>query len=136
MYQMIWDALGLKGTEITDELNLTFKNGAQWTYFGLSEKEEKANGLASIATIPKRISSITLLDGGIINLFDKNIQSKWKEIGLLGVWSELADVNHDYVRIGDLKGSGGIFRLDLDAENKQNSDMIFIESSSDGGSTL
>lgn len=133
MYQMIWDALGLKGTEITDELNLTFKNGAQWTYFGLSEKEEKANGLASIATIPKRISSITLLDGGIINLFDKNIQSKWKEIGLLGVWSELADVNHDYVRIGDLKGSGGIFRLDLDAENKQNSDMIFIESSSDGG---
>lgn len=126
-----WASLQLTGTEINDEMSLTFQKGAQWTYFGISDNQEMSG--ATLKTIPKRISSIKLIDGGIINLFDENIQQKWKEIGLLNVWSKLAEVDHDYVRIGDLKGNGGIFRLDLDAENRQNSDMVFIESSSDGG---
>ena len=39
---------------------------------------------------------------------------------------------HNYVRIGDLKGNGGIFRLDLNSDYQSKSDMIFIESSSAG----
>lgn len=126
-----WSSLQLTGTEINDELNLTFSNGAQWTYFGLSDNQEMSG--ATLRTIPKRISSITLLDGGIVNLFDQNIKETWETIGLIESWPALKDIKHDYVRIGDLKGNGGIFRLDLDANNKQNSDMVFIESSSDGG---
>ena len=114
-----------------DKFELTVENGAQWTYFGFTEG---GSGMGyTFRSIPKRISTITLQNRGIINLFDQNIQKTWGDIGLSTVWSELASINHDYVRIGDLKGNGGIFRLDLDAENKQNSDMIFIESSSDGG---
>lgn len=135
MAKKIWDKLQLEGTKINDVFDLTFQNGAQWTYFGLSEQWEGGSDLGDTAlqTIPKRISSIRLKNGGIVNLFDQNIQETWQQIGLADAWPELMTVNHDYVRIGDLKGNGGIFRLDLDAENRQNSDMVFIESSSDGG---
>lgn len=136
------DYLHISEKQINENLDLTFKNGAQWTYFGVKPDEEKPysgpkGATATFTSSLKRISSITL-NGGIINLFDENIQQTWGSItydgkSLLELWPELANVNHDYVRIGDLKGSQGIFRLDLDAENKQNSDMIFIESSSTGG---
>lgn len=43
------------------------------------------------------------------------------------------DVEHNYVRIGDLKGSDGIFRLDLNSDDRKQSDMVFIESSSEPG---
>ena len=119
-----------------DVLELTFKNGAQWTYFGLTDSlikdkdfSETLSVTAEFTAKQKRISKITLEDGGIINLFDENIQQKWKEIGLLKVWSGLAEVDHDYVRIGNLKGNGGIFRLDLNSDKPSQSDMIFIESS-------
>lgn len=139
--------LGVSEQQINEKLDLTFTNGAQWTYFGVKQTTEEsrpigdepitATATATFTSTPKRISSITL-NGGIINLFDENIQQTWGSIiydgkSLLELWPELAKVNHDYVRIGDLKGSQGIFRLDLDAENKQNSDMVFIESSSTGG---
>ena len=135
MAKKIWDKLQLEGTKINDVFDLTFQNGAQWTYFGLSEQWEGGSDLGDTAlqTIPKRISSIRLKNGGIVNLFDQNIRETWQQIGLADAWPELMTVNHDYVRIGDLKGNGGIFRLDLDAEDRQNSDMVFIESSSDGG---
>lgn len=116
---------------MSDEFNLIIEDEAQWTYFGFSEG---GSGLGyTFRSIPKRISSITLQNRGIVNLFDHDIQKTWEDIGLTNVWSDLTKINHDYVRIGDLKGSGGIFRLDLDAVNKQNSDMVFIESSSTGG---
>lgn len=139
--------LGVSEQQINEKLDLTFTNGAQWTYFGVKQTTEESRSIgdepitatatATFTSTPKRISSITL-NGGIINLFDENIQQTWRSIiydgkSLLELWPELAKVNHDYVRIGDLKGSQGIFRLDLDAENKQNSDMVFIESSSTGG---
>lgn len=139
--------LNLPGTSISDSLELKFENGAQWTYFGLSETVTSSirkdftlnnntvtvSGDVSIATIPKRISSITLNNAGIINLYEEDIQNTWKEIGLLDVWPELSNVKHDYVRIGDLKGANGIFRLDLNSDNQTESDMVFIESSSTGG---
>lgn len=141
--RVLTDYLHISEKKIHENLDLTFENGAQWTYFGVRQvTEEHQDVFGNPATVtftssPKRISSITL-NGGIINLFDENIQQTWESItydgkSLLELWPELAKVNHDYVRIGNLKGSQGIFRLDLDAENKQNSDMVFIESSSTGG---
>lgn len=125
----------IEGNEIHQNIDLVFENGAQWTYFG--DKQEinypyNESVWATLSSTPKRISSITL-NGGIINLYDEDIQRTWQEIGLTDVWAGVKNIKHDYVRIGDLKGNGGIFRLDLDADNKQNSDMVFIESSSDGG---
>ena len=120
---------------VTDSVDLIFENGAQWTYFGdrqILNKSDDSGATAVFESTPKRISAITL-NGGIINLYDEDIQRTWEEIGLTDKWSDVKNIKHDYVRIGDLKGNGGIFRLDLDAENRQNSDMVFIESSSDGG---
>lgn len=105
-------------------MDLTFENGAQWSYLNVADTK----------AIPKRISAITLQNGGIINLFDEDIQNFLMDMGL---YDRLNDGNyildHDYVRIGDLKGSGGIFRLGLNAEDKTQSDMVFIEKSTSGG---
>lgn len=135
----ILTVLGISGkTKVTDSVDLIFENGAQWTYFGdrqiLNESQSvgMVDATAVFESTPKRISAITL-NGGIINLYDEDIQRTWEEIGLTDKWSDVKNIKHDYVRIGDLKGNGGIFRLDLDAEDRQNSDMVFIESSSDGG---
>lgn len=141
------------GNSVTDSMDLEFSNGAQWTYFGLDQKYEQKfdglsqsvvlegiraditvdSGLVSLNSVSKRIGSITLNIAGIINLYEEDIQNTWKEIGLLDVWPELSNVKHDYVRIGDLKGTNGIFRLDLNSDNQTESDMVFIESSSTGG---
>lgn len=125
--------------ESGDEFNVTLKDGAQWTYFGLDYSREvdlDGNGSkeTSYNAIPKRISKITL-DGGIINLFDENIKQTWSEIGL---WDKLLNgeygidptTSHDYVRIGNLQGIGGIFRMDLNAEDKNESDILYIEGGS------
>lgn len=105
-------------------LNLTFENGAQWSYLNLADSK----------AIPKRISAITLRNGGIINLFDEDIQNFLMDMGLYDRLNEGNYIlDHDYVRIGDLKGSGGIFRLGLNAEDKTQSDMAFIEKSSTSG---
>lgn len=124
---------------ITNEkIDLVFENDAQWSYLNVNDifsEEGEYNGkdyTLTIQSIRKRISNITLRNGGIINLFDKDIEKKWKEIGL---WDHLKidpnEPHHDYVRIGDLKGTGGIFRLDLDSDDPAKSDMIFIEGTSE-----
>lgn len=126
----------LQDNKLNQEFNLTISDGAQWTYFGFTKGKEPSG--FEVSSIPKRISSITLSNGGIINLFDEDIQKKWKEIGLSELWPELKDINHDYVRIGELKGNGGIFRLDLNSDDQTNSDeqtksdMIFVESAEAG----
>ena len=117
--------------KIDNDFDLTFTSGAQWSYFGISDEQKVS--FVNIKTTVKRISEITLLNGGIINLYDENIQQTWKDLGLLDVFPELAQVNHDYVRIGNLKGNDGIFRLDLNADDKSQSDMVFVESSDDHG---
>lgn len=111
-----------------DKFELTFKDGAQWTYFGIPYHHDDYK----LSTITKRISQITL-EGGIINLFDENIQNTWKELGLVaqdgsaGAFPGLENIDHNYVRVGTLKGSNGIFRLDLNVDDKSKSDMVFIE---------
>ena len=118
----------------TSSIDFTFENGAQWIYLGLDNTTtlefEGISGRWDSTT--KRISAITLQNGGIINLYESSIKDLMNETGL----SELMpdhNVKHNYVRIGDLKGSSGIFRLDLDAQDISNSDMIFIEGSSNPG---
>lgn len=121
-----------------ESLEFVFQDGAQWTYLGLSDRDSSSVTLddgttvnIDVASIAKRISKITLENKGIVNLFDENIKQVWKDIGL---WDRLIGVDviqHDYVRIGDLKGTGGIFRLDLDSDDPAKSDMIFIEGTSE-----
>lgn len=145
-HQLIQSVEGFPTLSISDTLTLTFRNGAQWTYFGIADPIAfSTNKLGSTLTgtiqgIQKRISSIRLEDGGIINLYDENIQKTWKDLGLLDAFKELAEVNHDYVRIGDLQGSGGIFRLDLNANKSADgtleTDVVFIEGSSLAGQHL
>ena len=145
----------------SDSMNLEFSNGAQWTYFGfdqvLTDTMEdiplQLDGIPLIGSVdinidqidislnitPKRISAITL-NGGIINLYDEDIQNTWANTrateggkSLLELWPALKDVKHDYVRIGKLEGNGGIFRLDLNSDDPANSDVVFVESSEKGG---
>lgn len=109
-----------------DNFTLTFNNQAQWSYLGIQVKK------AGYYNIPKRISSIEL-NGGIINLYDADVERYWKELGIWDlIQNEAFDMNvegkHDYVRIGHLKGNGGIFRLDLNGDDKTQSDMVYIES--------
>ncbi len=93
----------------------------------------------SVTPVQKRISNIELLDGGIVNLFDDDLKNKWKEIKYAGesLYYKLTGgndgnwVEHDYVRIGNLRGSEGVFRLDLDVDDKSKSDMIYVESTSE-----
>ena len=145
----------------SDSMNLEFSNGAQWTYFGFDQVLTDTmkdiplhlDGIPLIGSVdinidqidislnitPKRISAITL-NGGIINLYDEDIQNTWANTrateggkSLLDLWPALKDVKHDYVRIGKLEGNGGIFRLDLNSDDPANSDMVFVESSEKGG---
>ena len=114
-------------------LDVVFENGAQWSYLGLGNPVKYGDQEWSTANC-KRISNITLQNGGIINLADNVLLQFWKDIGLLDKLDNgRYDVEHDLVAIGDLKGNGGIFRLDLNAEDKTQSDVVFIEGSSDPG---
>lgn len=119
-----------------EEFEFTFQNGAQWTYldaFNVKASDYFPGPFSSLFE-NKRISSITLLNGGIINLFDEDLENKWEEIGLLDhLKIDSEKPHHDYVRIGDLKGNNGIFRLDLNSDDRTQSDMIFIEGASEGG---
>ena len=110
-----------------DVIDLTFRDGAQWIYLGLHGNRDK-----NYWAVPKRISSVTL-DGGIINLFDEDVKNFLSDIGLMDrlqneQYGLPAETNYDYVRIGQLKGTEGIFRVDLTAVDKSKSDMIYIES--------
>ena len=75
--------------KITDALNLTFKDGAEWSYLG-QVKDGNALGLSG-TTIEKRISSITL-EGGVINLSDEYLARRWQAIKQSGTDVSLADV--------------------------------------------
>lgn len=119
-----------------EDFDFTFQNGAQWTYLDAFNVDASKfdQSLSGLLFENKRISKITLLDGGIINLFDKDILEKLTKIGLWNLLNiDKNTLHHDYVRIGDLKGNNGIFRLDLNSDDRTKSDMIFIEGASEGG---
>lgn len=85
------------------ELDLTLANGAEWVY--------NANN---------KISALTLENGGIVNLNDDEIKEKYKNTIINDGTNEyvLGDYRstdpHKSVTIENLKGSGGIFKVDLD----------------------
>ena len=97
----------------------------------LSNLKEKLSDIidVTIQSEVSRISAITL-NGGVVNLQDDDIKAKYADyIGDLSKYKE-----HHKVTIGELKGSGGIFKVDLDWETNKgknvetkNSDYIYIE---------
>jgi outer membrane autotransporter protein len=124
----------LTGLTQLGTLDFTFKNGAEWFYFG-DDCYYLFRGFNAPVARAKYISAITLEDGGIVNLQDEDIQQKLASVeGLTEVYPKLKEIKHDFVTIGDLKGSGGIFKMDLNVTDKSASDMLYVESSSDPGS--
>lgn len=115
--------------QISGNLNLSFKNGAQWTYLGIQDTVTSDDGILTATFDTKRISNITLESGGIINLYDDNIKEFCQQQGISGL---INHVDHDYVRVGYLNGSGGIFRIDTNGEDKTQTDLIFVENAQDG----
>ena len=100
-------------------LNVTLSNGAEWIYYKFNE-----------------INSITLNNAGIVNMQDNDIKENYSNEALLGIV-----LPHKSVIIENLKGTGGIFKVDIDwLSNKgvkketDTSDYIYIENS-DPGST-
>lgn len=106
-----------------------------------SQLQDKYGSLidVTIQSEVSRISAITL-NGGVVNLQDDDIKAKYADyIGDLSKYKE-----HHKVTIDELKGSGGIFKLDLDWDtNKgqyglgqknetENSDYIYITNSEAG----
>ncbi len=106
-----------------NSVNLTLSNGAEWIYFNNSS-----------------ISNLTLLDGGIVNLVDEEIEQKLSskitdpnteiEINLPDYELD-ADEKHYEVSIGNLKGSGGIFKMDLSHAGNSSTDYFRSSSNSD-----
>ena len=106
-----------------NSVNLTLSNGAEWIYFDNSS-----------------IDSLTLANGGIVNLSDEEISQKLSskitdpntgiEINLPDYELD-ADEKHYEVRIGSLKGSGGIFKMDLSHAGNSSTDYFRSSSNSD-----
>lgn len=133
-------------------LELTLDDGAEWVYDsngGVSMNVSPGNMIPGLIDIPvmvqsevSRISAITL-NGGVVNLQDDDIKAKYADyIGDLDEYKE-----HQKVTIGELKGSGGIFKVDLDWNvnqgvnygdssyySKTGSDYIYIENVVEAGS--
>lgn len=127
---------------IVDKVNEELKN------VGLSISIDKTTFLENLkqelgeeinTTVQSEVSKISeiTLEGGVVNLQDDNIQRKYADY----IIADGEDyVKHQKVTIGELKGTGGIFKVDLDwATNKgtdglgqkketENSDYIYIES--------
>lgn len=98
-------------------LQLTIRKGAEWIYTtGIPW-----NG-GEIYTTGKSISKVTLKDGGIINLRNADVQKKFTEVNNdealrsgedFGYLHMYDNYDHRYVQIGTLKGTDGIFKVDL-----------------------
>lgn len=113
-------------------LNLELNSGAEWVYDSNGSNFMFVPGFPEqlpIQSEPTHISAITL-NGGVVNLQDDDIKAKYADyIGDLDEYNE-----HQKVTIGELKGSGGIFKVDLDWKTNKgkngetdNSDYIYIK---------
>ena len=105
-------------------LELTLDDGAEWVYDsngGVSMNVSPGNMISGLIDIPvmvqsevSRISAITL-NGGVVNLQDDDIKANYADyIGDLSEYKE-----HHKVTIGELKGAGGIFKVDLDWDSNK-----------------
>lgn len=127
-------------------LNLSISNGAEWIY---TTGEKTYSFDRKSYTTGTYISSVTLKDGGIINLRNADVQKKFAEVNNDAALrsKEFGDLHmydngdHRYVQIGTLKGTDGIFKVDLKytaGDNqaitststvKEDSDYIYITQS-------
>lgn len=130
-------------------LQLTIRNGAEWIYTtgAITKSFEK-----KAYTTGTYIGNVTLKDGGIINLRNADVRKKFAEVnndtalrsGKFGALHMYDNGDHRYVQIGTLKGTDGIFKVDLKytAGNdkaitsaykvKEDSDYIYITKSGEG----
>ena len=115
-------------------LNLTFKDGATYIPFGTVREVGYAPNYYPVNPYgsKKYLSQLGLESGGIVDLFDADAQSKWEALGLDSRHTALKSAKLDYLMIGDLKGSNGIFRLDVDDLDKAHTDMIYVLDSTEG----
>lgn len=137
-YKEIMEKLNISNYEDVIELigggtlNLELNSGAEWVYDSNGSNFMFVPGSPEqlpIQSEPTHISAITLNDG-VVNLQDDDIKANYADyIGDLSEYKE-----HQKVTIGELKGTGGIFKVDLDWETNKgknvetkNSDYIYIE---------
>ena len=118
-------------------IDKSFKSSDKWavinntldSYLGALERVSSNEG--------SEISAITL-EGGIVNLQDEDIKQKYG-IYESDIIDSLLGNKHQKVTIGELKGTGGIFKVDIDwLSNKgvkketYTSDYIYITNSKEG----
>lgn len=109
-------------------LNLTLSNGAQWIY---------DNG--GIFYNSKELTNL-VISGGIVNLKEDSIKDLIESEKLSNdISTTYTDNRHDYVKVVNLDGAGGIFKVDIDwLSNKgvkketYTSDYIYITNSKEG----
>jgi outer membrane autotransporter protein len=125
------DEINVNGT---GNLNVTFRDGAMYIPFGTVREVGYAPTYYPVNPYgaKKYISQMNLESGGIINLFDADAQSHWESLGLDSRYTALKSSRLDYLMIGDLKGSNGVFRLDMNDLDKAHTDMIYILDSTSG----
>lgn len=122
-------------------LSLTLENGGRWIYdkekFGLSDGGSH------------KLDTLILNNGGIVVLAEKEIEKSIRSIQIDDGSGEIKTLpdsyirfensskfnQHDKVEISTLKGTGGIFQVDLEWGNQENTDFITIHSVEDSGST-
>lgn len=106
-------------------LNLTLSNGAQWIY---------DNG--GIVYNSKKLTNL-VISGGIVNLKEDSIKDLIESEKLSNdISTTYTNNRHNYVRVVNLAGAGGLFKVDIDWDTNlgsknytNNSDYIYIENS-------
>lgn len=129
------------GVSEVNTVNLTLKNGGEWIYRDSS-------------TFDNDIDNLTMEYGGVVNLNDAEIEQKFTSdivddhtgtILNLKDYYFTTDYIHTSVTIGNLKGDGGIFKMDLSHTGNEiadyflpygNSDYITISKSSEKGTHI
>lgn len=109
-------------------LNLTLSNGAQWIY---------DNG--GIVYNSKKLTNL-VISGGIVNLKEDSIKDLIESEKLSNdISTTYTNNRHNYVKVVNLDGAGGIFKVDIDwLSNKgvkketYTSDYIYITNSKEG----
>lgn len=125
-------------------LSLTLENGGRWIY-----DREKYGFLGLSDGGSHKLDTLILNKDGIIVLAEKEIEKSIRSVQIDDGSGEIKTLpdsyirfenssefnQHDKVEISTLKGSGGIFQIDLEWGNTENTDFITIHSVEDSGST-
>lgn len=125
-------------------LSLTLENGGRWIY-----DKEKYGPLGVSDGNSHKLDTLILNKGGIVVLAEEEIENSIRSVQIDDGSGEIKPLpesyikaensskfnQHDKVEIATLKGTGGIFQIDLEWGNQENTDFITIHSVDDSGST-